>query len=47
VNFRGLVGLASYLLINFYFTRVAANIAALKAFLLNRVGDMALVVGLL
>ena len=41
------VGLASYLLINFWFTRLAANQAALKAFLLNRVGDLALAWGLL
>ena len=41
------VGLASYLLINFWFTRLAANMAALKAFLLNRVGDLALAWGLL
>jgi NADH:ubiquinone oxidoreductase subunit 5 (subunit L)/multisubunit Na+/H+ antiporter MnhA subunit len=26
------VGVASYLLINFWFTRVAANLAAMKAF---------------
>jgi NADH-ubiquinone oxidoreductase chain 5 len=36
------VGIASYLLINFWFTRMAANLAALKAFLLNRIGDLAL-----
>nr|YP_009659004.1 NADH dehydrogenase subunit 5 [Synchytrium microbalum]QCQ69002.1 NADH dehydrogenase subunit 5 [Synchytrium microbalum] len=41
------VGLASYLLINFWFTRIAANMAALKAFLMNRVGDWALSLGLL
>jgi len=34
------VGVASYLLINFWFTRAAANLAALKAFLLNRIGDL-------
>ena len=33
------VGIASYLLINFWFTRLAANFAAFKAFLMNRVGD--------
>ena len=33
------VGLASYLLVNFWFTRIAANMASLKAFLMNRVGD--------
>lgn len=47
IESQGLVGLASYLLINFWWTRVAANIAALKAFLMNRVGDMALSIGLL
>lgn len=34
------VGLASYLLVNFWFTRIAANFASLKAFLMNRVGDL-------
>lgn len=33
------VGLASYLLINFWFTRIQANKAAIKAMLVNRVGD--------
>ncbi len=33
------VGLASYLQINFWFTRIAANMAAQKAFLMNRIGD--------
>lgn len=37
------VGIASYLLINFWFTRLVANFAALKAFLMNRVGDYSLV----
>jgi NADH-ubiquinone oxidoreductase chain 5 len=41
------VGIASYLLINFWFTRKSANHAAMKAFLLNRVGDWALALGLL
>lgn len=41
------VGLTSYLLINFWFTRIAANMAALKAFQMNRVGDWALSLGLL
>nr|NP_150324.1 NADH dehydrogenase subunit 5 [Spizellomyces punctatus]AAK84253.1 NADH dehydrogenase subunit 5 [Spizellomyces punctatus] len=41
------VGVASYLLINFWYTRMAANFAALKAFLINRVGDWALTLGIL
>ena len=41
------VGLASYLLINFWFTRQAANLAALKAFLMNRMGDWALTIAIL
>ena len=34
------VGLCSYLLINFWYTRLQANKAAIKAMLVNRVGDM-------
>ena len=41
------VGLCSYLLINFWFTRVEANRAALKAIILNRVGDFSLMFGIL
>jgi len=36
------VGLCSYLLVSFWFTRVAASLSALRAFLMNRVGDLAL-----
>jgi len=36
------VGLASYLLINFWFTRTQANTSALKALIINRFGDFAL-----
>nr|YP_009646647.1 NADH dehydrogenase subunit 5 [Picocystis salinarum]QBX98529.1 NADH dehydrogenase subunit 5 [Picocystis salinarum] len=39
------VGLASYLLINFWFTRLQANKAALKAMVMNRVGDVGLALG--
>ena len=35
------VGLCSYLLINFWFTRLQANKAAMKAIIVNRVGDYA------
>lgn len=39
------VGLCSYLLINFWFTRLQANKAAIKAMLINRVGDVGLALG--
>jgi NADH:ubiquinone oxidoreductase subunit 5 (subunit L)/multisubunit Na+/H+ antiporter MnhA subunit len=41
------VGLCSYLLINFWFTRIQANKAAIKAMILNRVGDLGLILGIL
>lgn len=41
------VGLCSYLLISFWFTRVPANKAAVKAILINRVGDSGLLLGML
>lgn len=41
------VGLASYLLINFWFTRLQANKAAIKAMLVNRVGDFGLALGIM
>lgn len=40
------VGLASYLLINFWFTRLTANRAALKALILNRIGDFGLLIAI-
>jgi proton-translocating NADH-quinone oxidoreductase chain L len=40
------VGLCSYLLINFWFTRIQANKAAMKAIILNRVGDCALLLAI-
>lgn len=40
------VGIVSYLLINFWFTNSLANIAALKAFFINRFGDMFLLLGI-
>lgn len=36
------VGLCSYLLINFWHTRLAANLAAMKAIIINRIGDVCL-----
>ena len=41
------VGLCSYLLINFWFTRVQANKAAIKAMIINRIGDFCLIIGIL
>ncbi|MDQ6968326.1 MAG: NADH-quinone oxidoreductase subunit L [Mariprofundaceae bacterium] len=41
------VGLFSYLLIGFWFKREAANYAALKAFIVNRIGDFGFLVGVL
>ena len=40
------VGICSYLLINFWFTRIAANQSSISAFLTNRVGDCFLTIGL-
>lgn len=40
------VGLASYLLINFWFEKDSANNASIKAFLVNRVGDLGFVLGI-
>ena len=40
------VGLCSYLLINFWFTRIQANKAAIKAIVVNRIGDLGLVLGI-
>nr|AHX02512.1 NADH dehydrogenase subunit 5 [Schimmelmannia schousboei] len=40
------VGLASYLLINFWHTRLAANQSALKALVVNRIGDFGLILGI-
>lgn len=41
------VGLASYLLINFWYTRIQANKAAIKAMVINRIGDFCLLMGML
>ena len=40
------VGICSYLLVNFWFTRIAANQSAISALLTNRVGDCFLTVGM-
>ena len=41
------VGIASYLLINFWFTRLFANQSALKALITNRIGDFGLSIAIL
>nr|YP_008994724.1 NADH dehydrogenase subunit 5 [Hapsidospora chrysogena]AHC94743.1 NADH dehydrogenase subunit 5 [Hapsidospora chrysogena] len=40
------VGVCSYLLVSFWFTRIAANQSSLSAFLTNRVGDSFLMLGM-
>ena len=40
------VGLCSYLLINFWYGRLQANKAALKAMIVNRIGDFGLALGI-
>ena len=40
------VGLASYLLIGFWYKKPTANAAAIKAFIVNRVGDFGLALGI-
>ena len=40
------VGVCSYLLVNFWFTRIAANQSSISAFLTNRVGDCLLTIGM-
>jgi NADH-ubiquinone oxidoreductase chain 5 len=39
------IGISSYLLINFWFTRIQANKSGIKALTVNRVGDMFLSIG--
>ena len=40
------VGVCSYLLVNFWFTRIAANQSSISAFLTNRVGDCFLTISM-
>ena len=40
------VGLCSYLLINFWYTKKSANEASYKAFIVNRVGDVGMLIGI-
>lgn len=41
-----MVGLVSYLLIGFWFQKESANLAGLKAFLVNRLGDLGFLMGI-
>ena len=41
------VGVCSYLLINFWYTRVSANKSSIKALLVNKVGDTFLLLGII
>lgn len=40
------VGLVSYLLIGFWFSRESANFGSLKAFIVNRIGDLGFLLGI-
>ena len=40
------IGLASFLLIGFWYTRIQAGKSAIKAMLVNRVGDLGLALGI-
>ena len=40
------VGVASYLLIGFYYRKPTANAAAIKAFIVNRIGDFGMALGI-
>ncbi len=41
------VGLCSYLLINFWYTRIQANKSAVKAMILNKIGDIGILLGII
>ena len=41
------VGVCSYLLINFWFSRIQANKSAIKALIMNRIGDFGLLIGII
>lgn len=41
------VGVCSYLLIGYYYHKAEANNAAIKAFIVNRVGDFAFIIGII
>jgi proton-translocating NADH-quinone oxidoreductase chain L len=44
--FWEIIGVASFLLINFWFTRLQANKSAIKAMIMNRIGDVGLALGI-
>jgi hypothetical protein len=46
IYFKNLVGICSYLLINFWFRRLQANKAAIQAIIINRIGDWGFSLGL-
>jgi NADH-ubiquinone oxidoreductase chain 5 len=41
------VGICSYLLVNFWYKRIQANKAAMKALIVNRIGDWGLTIGMI
>jgi NADH-quinone oxidoreductase subunit L len=41
------VGLCSYLLIGFWFKKQSASAAGMKAFIVNRIGDVGLILGMI
>lgn len=41
------VGLCSYLLISFWYTRIQANKSAIKAMIINKIGDIGLLLGII
>ena len=45
--FWELVGLSSYLLIGFWYEKKSAALASKKAFLLNRIGDIGMFLGIM
>lgn len=42
-----MVGIISYLLVNFWFTRIAANMASMQALFLNKIGDWFFILGII
>ena len=41
------VGICSFLLINYWYSRIAANKAAMKALIINKIGDVCLLLGII